>query len=233
MKTAITLILFVAAIATVEPHGFVRIPLSRTSIFREPSWGAQPPFWWDDTGLWCGNVQQNLQYSTCGRCGDAPGNSHAAQGGRYDNGIITGTYVASQVVEVTMEITTNSRGHFEFDLCPQVIETDTCFQRLNIVGGDRQVRNGNMMCSGSGGNHPNGPVRARIHIPPGVRCTRCTLRWTYRTSHPPGKVAICYSTCEFHVHQLNSLFFLPIAPDACFNPNLAQTFRNCVDIRID
>ncbi|KAG4074939.1 hypothetical protein HA402_009364, partial [Bradysia odoriphaga] len=119
------------------------------------------------------------------RTSHAPGNSHAAQGGRYDNGIITGTYVASQVVEVTMEITTNSRGHFEFDLCPQVTETDTCFQRLNIVGGDRQVRNGNMMCSGSGGNHPNGPVRARIHIPPGVRCTRCTLRWTYRTSHAP------------------------------------------------
>ncbi|XP_037045250.1 uncharacterized protein LOC119080785 [Bradysia coprophila] len=206
MKTAIALILFVAGLATVEPHGFVRTPLSRTSIFREPSWGAQQPFWWDDTGVWCGNVQQDQQYSTCGRCGDAPGNSHAAQGGRYDKGIVTGTYNAGQIVDVTVEFTANHRGHFEFDLCPQVTETNTCFQSLNIVGGGREIRNGNRMCSG--GDHQNGPVVARVQLPAGVRCTRCTLRWTYRTSYPP-------------------------APDACFQPNPTQTFRNCVDIRIN
>lgn len=59
--------------------------------------GAQQPFWWDDTGVICGNVQQNLQMSTCGRCGDAPGNTFANQGGRYDKGIITGTYTAGSV----------------------------------------------------------------------------------------------------------------------------------------
>jgi len=206
MKTTIALIVFVVGLATVEPHGYVRIPLSRTSIFREPSWGAQQPFWWDDTGVMCGNIQQNLQYSQCGRCGDAPGNAHAQQGGRYDKGIVTGTYTAGQIIDVTVEFTANHRGHFEFDLCPQVTETNTCFQRLNIVGGDREIRSGNMMCSGS--DHQNGPVRARVQLPAGVRCTRCTLRWTYRTSYPPN-------------------------PDACWNPNAAQTFRNCIDIRIN
>lgn len=77
----------------------MREPLARTSIqtqlHRFPQ--AQQPFWWDHTGVWCGNVQQNLQYSSCGRCGDAQGNSHAAQGGRYDKGVITGTYNAGQV----------------------------------------------------------------------------------------------------------------------------------------
>lgn len=97
MKKLIVLLVFVALIALVESHGYVRVPLSRTSVFREPSLGAQMPFWWDDSGVWCGNVQQDLQYSTCGRCGDAPGNTHADQGGRYDKGIITGRYTAGAV----------------------------------------------------------------------------------------------------------------------------------------
>lgn len=93
----IAFIVLVAGLALVEPHAHVSVPLARTSIFRNPSFGAQQPFWWDDNGVWCGNVQQDTNYSTCGRCGDAPGNSHAAQGGRYDKGIITGTYNAGQV----------------------------------------------------------------------------------------------------------------------------------------
>lgn len=97
MYKAIVLVFFAASLAVVEPHGYLRNPLSRTSIFRDTSFGAQQPFWWDHTGVWCGNVQQDLSYSTCGRCGDAPGNTHAAQGGRYDKGIVTATYNAGAV----------------------------------------------------------------------------------------------------------------------------------------
>lgn len=97
MNKEIILIFFAASLALVEPHGFLRVPLARTSIFRQPSFGAQQPFWWDDTGVWCGNVQQDINFSSCGRCGDAAGNSHAAQGGRYDKGIVTATYNAGAV----------------------------------------------------------------------------------------------------------------------------------------
>lgn len=97
MNKLIVLLVLVAVITLVESHGFVRVPLSRTSIFRDPTLGAQLPFWWDDSGVWCGNVLQDLQYSTCGRCGDAPGNTDANQGGRYDKGIITGRYTAGEV----------------------------------------------------------------------------------------------------------------------------------------
>lgn len=100
----LVLLVFVVGLALVEPHFYIREPLSRTSIQtqlnRFPT--AQQPFWWDHTGVWCGNQQQNLQYSTCGRCGDAPGNSHAAQGGRYDKGLITATYNAGQVSDNRM-----------------------------------------------------------------------------------------------------------------------------------
>lgn len=81
MNKAILLLLFVAGLSSVEPHGFVQRPLSRTSIFRERDTnGATVPFWWNDTGVWCGNVQQDMQYSRCGRCGDNFGENHANQG---------------------------------------------------------------------------------------------------------------------------------------------------------
>lgn len=92
------------------------------------------------------------------------------------------------------------------ELCPQVTETDNCFQRLNIVSGSREIRSGNMMCVGPA--QVIGIINARVQLPANVRCTRCTLRWTYRTAYPP-------------------------APDHCWNANLTQTFRNCVDIRIN
>lgn len=98
MKTLAVLIVFLAGAAFVEPHGSITTPLARTRIQDLPNWGgAQQPFWWDSQGVWCGNVAQDVNVSNCGRCGDAPANTHANRGGRYDKGIITGTYNAGQV----------------------------------------------------------------------------------------------------------------------------------------
>jgi len=204
----LAILIFVAGLALVEPHGFVQTPMSRTSIHRLPNQGgAQQPFWWDDSGVWCGNVQQNVNVSNCGRCGDTPGQSHAARGGRYDKGVITGTYNAGQQVDTVVQITANHRGQYWFDLCTTNNgESDGCFQRLNVISASRPLRGNNAVCTG--GDHQNGLINARIQLPAGFRCTRCTLRWTYRTSYPP-------------------------QPDACHNPGNAQTFRNCIDIRIN
>ncbi len=135
MNKLIALFVLVAGIALVEPHGHMSVPLARTSVFRNPALGGQQPFWWDDNGVWCGNVQQNLQYSTCGRCGDAPGNTHANQGGRYDKGIITGTYTAGSVsiffiicyrhkfVKNEILMTRATRQYSKFNLCFSLIDT--------------------------------------------------------------------------------------------------------------
>lgn len=97
MNGAILLTLIIAGLSSVQPHGYVRRPLARTSIFRDPSFGANMPFWWNDTGVMCGDEVQDANFSRCGRCGDAFGQTHANQGGTYDKGIITGTYTAGQV----------------------------------------------------------------------------------------------------------------------------------------
>lgn len=116
MHKAIILIFFAASLALVEPHGFLRVPLARTSIFRQPNFGAQQPFWWDDTGVWCGNVQQDINFSSCGRCGDAPGNTNANQGGRYDKGIVTATYNAG-AVRFFLNCQRNWNCYVAFDIC--------------------------------------------------------------------------------------------------------------------
>ncbi len=97
MVQAIFWLVFVAALSLVEPHGYLKRPLARTSVFREPMYNTSQPYWWDDTGVWCGNVPQDLQYSTCGRCGDASRGSTANQGGIYDKRVITATYASGSV----------------------------------------------------------------------------------------------------------------------------------------
>ena len=57
----------------------------------------------------------------CGICGDsydAPIRDHEAPNGKYANGIIVETYEAEQEVQVTVQITANHKGYFEFKLCP-------------------------------------------------------------------------------------------------------------------
>ncbi|KAG4066253.1 hypothetical protein HA402_000477 [Bradysia odoriphaga] len=208
MTTLAVIIVLVLAAAYVDSHGSITTPLARTRIQDLPNWGgAQQPFWWDSQGVWCANVPQDVNVSTCGRCGDAPGQTHANRGGRYDKGIITGTYNAGQQIDMVIQFAANHRGGYWIELCTlNNGESDTCFTRLTVVRADREIRPGNMVCSGN--DQQNGPTNLRVQLPAGFRCTRCTLRWTYRTSYPP-------------------------APDACFNPNPAQTFRNCADIRIN
>ena len=161
-----------AIVALANGHGFLKVPLARTSIQTQeelmpPFWWEQE-WWWDHQGVWCGNVLQDTQYSACGRCGDRLGETGTNQDGIYDKKIITGTYQAGQVrnstpthvhaknfvfdtlrtfslkiIDLVAEFGANHYGHYYVELCPQETETDNCFQTLPIVGGSREVRDGN------------------------------------------------------------------------------------------
>lgn len=101
-------------------------------------------------------------------------------------------------------------GHFKIELCPQAVETDGCFQTLPIVSASQPFGNDTVCIPFDNPAPPNDIVTFRVQLPAGVTCTRCTIRWTYRTSYPawaPGQ-------------------------GECYNPNPAQTFRNCADITI-
>lgn len=93
-------------------------------------------------------------------------------------------------------------GYVEFDLCPQEAENNNCFQSLILTGGSHRLRNNRQMCVPLDGSVTRREF-VNVQLPAGVRCTRCTLRWTYRTSYPG-----------------------PANWDPCFDHRqLAQTFR--------
>ncbi|OXA41282.1 hypothetical protein Fcan01_24150 [Folsomia candida] len=188
-------------VALADSHGYLQDPLARTSRHLAPDEPYRPPYWYDNSGVWCDNVQQDQSFSSCGRCGEAAGNSDASQGGIYDKGVIEKTYTSGSIIEITADISAAHGGGFQVELCPQVTETDSCFQTLTIVSSNLPMWD-NRVCV------PNGSAvaTARVQLPSGVRCSRCTLRWTYRTSYPPN-------------------------PE-CHNPEPAQTFRNCADVAI-
>lgn len=94
---ASTLVLALIGVAQVQSHGYLKEPIARTSIQLRPEFNTQQPYWWDNTGVWCANANQDLQYSTCGRCGEQQGNSDASQNGIYDKNVIVATYTAGSV----------------------------------------------------------------------------------------------------------------------------------------
>ncbi|OXA49389.1 uncharacterized protein LOC110854634 [Folsomia candida] len=207
MHSIAILALFVA-VAQVQSHGYLKDPVARTSIQTRPEFGTDQPYWWDNSGVWCGNVPQDLTYSTCGRCGDVLGETTANQGGIYDKGVIVRNYTAGSIIDVVGNFQAPHHGSFEVELCPNQQETDNCFTKLPIVGGSEAVRTDDRICVPY--DNVNTDVTARVQLPAGVTCSRCTLRWTYRTSYPG-----------------------PADWDSCFTREAAQTFRNCADISIN
>jgi len=199
----------------VRGHGFLKEPIARTAIQLRPDFSTHEPYVEDYSGLQCESVLQDANYSTCGRCGEGPGLTENSQGGMYDKGIIIATYQSGAVVEMTVEFLAGHYGHFEIELCPQSQETDVCFQKLPILSSNEEVRDGNRICVPFNSRPCGslcGPTReiwARVWLPPGVTCGRCTIRWNYRTSYPGRQDW-----------------------DICDNPTPTQIFRNCADVAI-
>ena len=57
----------------------------------------------------------------CGICGDpydAQPKDHEAPNGLYANGIIVNEYQSGSVIDVTVQVTANHKGYFQFKLCP-------------------------------------------------------------------------------------------------------------------
>lgn len=113
------------------------------------------------------NVRQNLQYSTCGRCGETFGNRDASQGGRYDKGVIVATYTAGSRIQVETEFGATHGGQFHLELCAQQTETDNCFVPLNIVGGNVNILN-NTACV----DDTQSRINVQVQLPANVRCNR-------------------------------------------------------------
>jgi len=212
LKAYIVAALVAMFISAVEPHGRMLSPPSRTTMYVIDStkFANQQPYW-NSWGVECGG--QNAQVSTCGRCGGQPGSQEAkdlVQGGTYGKNIIVANYTAGQIIEIISDKGAWHWGYVYFELCAQATETDNCFKMLTVVSASTRVID-NKVCVALANDDQPDKNTARVQLPAGVKCDRCTLRWTYRTAYPgPQGWTNCW-----------------------VDPRDVQVFRNCADIRIN
>ncbi|KAK0058915.1 solute carrier family 25 (mitochondrial carrier protein) member 16 [Biomphalaria pfeifferi] len=173
----------------VEGHGRLIEPPSRATMWRQ---GYPTPENYDDNQLFCGGVgvQYGENKGKCGVCGD-PWNGpreHEA-GGKYANGIIVRSYQVGQVIDVSVELTANHKGYFEFRLCP----TDNPFERVTHsclakyplkVLPERDVKY--YVQGGEGYYGASQKIHLKVQLPRNVKCRACLLQWKYNAGNSWG-----------------------------------------------
>ena len=114
-------LLLLSMINEVWTHGRFIEPPARTSAWR---FGFKTPRDYNDHETNCGGFSRQWTKNSgrCGQCGDAwdqPQPRPGETGGKYGRGVIVRSYRPGQTVKVTVDVTANHRGYFQFRLCPQ------------------------------------------------------------------------------------------------------------------
>ncbi|BFZ26067.1 hypothetical protein BsWGS_29106 [Bradybaena similaris] len=164
-------------------HGRLMDPPARNSMWRL---GFPNPVNYNDNELYCGGriTQWARNKGKCGVCGDP--HHHTTKdhevGGKYANGIISRQYTQGDVIEVTVHITANHKGYFEFRICPVTDPkeevTQDCLDQhvLEMVNGE-----------GSRYHLPEGKsnqfFNVSLRLPTDVTCKQCVIQWKYRTGN--------------------------------------------------
>ncbi|XP_042869962.1 uncharacterized protein LOC122251841 [Penaeus japonicus] len=186
LRRASCLGLLLCAFVSVEGHGRLMQPPSRSSAWRL---GFDTPVNYNDNELFCGGfgIQYGQNGGKCGVCGDdwadpQPRDNEA--GGTYGTGLITANFTKGQEMAIEVELTKSHLGYFEFRLCvnndPSKIITDECLDE-NLLE----------MADGSGTKFFIDSYEATwkypiVKLPEDVVCTQCVLQWHYRAGNSWG-----------------------------------------------
>ncbi len=106
-------------------------------------------------------------------------------GGKYATGIIGRTYQSGEWINVTIDITANHFGYFEFRLCPRHRLTQRCLDKylLNIRTDDFNFHTRYYLPHGNK-SYFYVPVRLPRKI---LSCKHCVLQWKYHAGNTWGK----------------------------------------------
>ncbi|XP_067659361.1 uncharacterized protein [Haliotis asinina] len=181
-----TCLLLCGLLGNVIPHGYLFVPLQRSSMWRG---GFNVPANYDDNGLRCGGPQVQFKRNNgrCGICGDP---FHATikdneAGGKYATGTISKTYQEGDWMAVEVKITSNHKGYFEFRLCPHndihTPATQACLDRHLL-----QVEYNGLVSTKYELGPGRGIFKMNVRLPPGVTCSQCVFQWKYRTGNSWG-----------------------------------------------
>lgn len=172
-------VLFLAEVALVRGHGLLLDPASRSTMWRL---GFQTPVNYNDNGLNCGGYEKLWVQNKgkCGVCGDPyDGSRDNEAGGKYATGQIVSHFIRGQDILVTVELTVNHGGYFEFSICPvdhpDVKATENCFSKNPVVR-----INGQRMFILT--DRKSGLQHVALRLPGQLSCRQCVLRWKYVTA---------------------------------------------------
>ena len=103
-----------------KSHGRLIEPPSRTSAWR---FGFSTPTYYNDTETNCGGYDRhrNQNGGKCGICGDAWDERRPRKGeggGRFGTGVIVRKFRPGERIKISVDITANHLGYFQFRLCP-------------------------------------------------------------------------------------------------------------------
>ncbi|XP_067664616.1 uncharacterized protein [Haliotis asinina] len=201
----------------VSGHGAMIDPPMRSylwKVYRGPL-NVVPNY--DYNALFCGGMtfdspRQLSDY--CGVCGDRkiPGRRGDNEaGGKYALGIIVASYVQGSIINVTVKLTANHRGFFEFRLCPHnnpyVSVTQDCLDRneLHIIQVTKQ--NGSVVVVGETHffftDSTNFVFIVTLQLPSHITCTQCVLQWHYKAAQHNNVHSCGYIGCGDQEHYIN------------------------------
>ncbi|KAH9495247.1 hypothetical protein Btru_016172 [Bulinus truncatus] len=194
----------------VQGHGRLMDPPARNSMWRL---GFPNPVNYNDNELYCGGrmTQWARNNGKCGVCGDP---HHAKReheaGGKYANGIIAREYKQGDVIDITVHITANHKGFFEFRICPvedpKVEVTQECLDK-NIL--EKADGNGTRYMLPE--SQSNQFFNVSLRLPADLTCNQCVIQWKYRTGNTWDKD----ETGKF-----------------CVGCGPQEEFYNCADVKI-
>ncbi|XP_042861748.1 uncharacterized protein LOC122246958 [Penaeus japonicus] len=199
------------AVGVVDAHGYMSSPAARNSAWR---FGFNVAADYNDNELFCGGrgVQHWMNGGRCGVCGDnwalAEPRPHE-RGGRFGRGVITANYTEAQVIPVTIRLSANHKGWYEFRLCsnsnPKARDSQRCLDKhlLDMAdgSGSRYALDGSVL-----GDHT-----VHVQLPRGVSCSHCVLQWKWTVGNSWG-------TCPDGGERMGC------------GPQ--ETFVNCADVSI-
>ncbi|XP_037799692.1 uncharacterized protein LOC119594706 [Penaeus monodon] len=175
-----------AVVGLVSAHGYMSSPAARNSAWRV---GFDVAADYNDNELSCGGrgVQHWQNGGRCGVCGDdwrLPEPRPHERGGRFGRGVVTANYSEGQVVPVTIHISANHKGWYEFRLCSNsdagARDSQRCLDKHLLA-----------MADGSGSRYAldasvRGDHIVHVQLPRGVSCAHCVLQWTWTVGNSWG-----------------------------------------------
>nr|CAD7397917.1 unnamed protein product [Timema cristinae] len=208
---AIRAIVVTCLLVEASGHGMLWWPPNRASMWR---FGYNTPANYNDNQMFCGGktVHWESNNGSCGECGDdfALDRPRAHENtGTYGTGVSVATYSSGESIDVSVKLTANHLGYFEFKLCPLSnttdLETEECFsENLLTVAGNISTK---YYLPDSSIGFSNFTVT----LPETVSCELCVLQWTYTAGNSWG-------TCS------NGTSGIGCGPQ--------ETFKTCSDITI-